>query len=464
MADKIKRVIALMMENRSFDHVLGSLKKEIPKLEGIDPTKPGINSFNNIDYRQEPGAARFLKFDPHHEHEHVVVQLANGNKGFVQDFAQSYPRADPKTDYPEIMKYHDADSLPAIHDLARHFTICDHWHAPVPGPTWCNRLFALSGTSLGRVAMAEGVMSLNLHWYDQPTIFDRLNEKNIPWKVYFGDAPLSFLFVHQWEAQNVARHRTMTEFFRDVASAKPSDPDPAKGDRVGLPPFSFIEPAYCQPGASDAHPPHDIVAADALVASVYNAIRANEDLWKETLLVIAFDEHGGFYDHIIPPATVAPDFHQEEYSFDQLGIRVPVILVSPWIAKGVFSDVMDHTSLLKYLQGKWGLGPLGRRTQNAATFNPVITDVFRDDTPPSVPKSMSPVSNQLPSESPPRFENLTSNQQALLALSHVLETMSGEEAAVIASRAHHVVSGPQSQIDTAIDRFESFLGVKKGPS
>lgn len=97
------------------------------------------------------------------------------------------------------MQYHADGTLPAFHTLAASFTICDHWHASVPGPTWPNRLFVMSGTSLGRVKMPNGIMSLNLHWYDQPTVFDRLNEKKKDWKVYFGDTPLSFLLVHQWE-------------------------------------------------------------------------------------------------------------------------------------------------------------------------------------------------------------------------------------------------------------------------
>ena len=447
MSDNISHVIVLMLENRSFDHVLGRLKKTYPKLEGINPAAPAKNTYQGVDYVQLAGAARYLNFDPRHEYEHVMVQLSGGNGGFVQDFSQSYPRASP-TDREEVMKYHDFGTLPALHELAEHFTVCDHWYSSVPGPTWCNRLFALSGTSLGRVAMAEGIMNLNLHWYDQPTIFDRLNERQISWKVYSGDAPLSLLFVHQWEPHNAARYRLMTEFYRDVASCKS---DPKAGE---LPQFSFIEPSYCQPGANDAHPPHDILAADALVASVYNAVRANPDLWERTLLVVAFDEHGGFYDHVTPPATVPPDYHQEEYSFDQLGLRVPVILVSPWVNNAVFPDPMDHTSLLKYLIGKWSLGPLGYRTQVAGTFDAAFIPNLRKDTPPFIlaPMPVGPIA-----QPPPRAESLNSHSSAIVALSHVLESMAEEDANIIAARARQVLTGAQSQIDAAIDRFESFL-------
>jgi Phosphoesterase family len=185
----------------------------------------------------------------------------------------------------------------------------------------------------------------------------------------------------------------MTEFYRDVASFKKAG-DPAKQD---LPFFTLIEPSYCQPGANDGHPPHDILAADALVANVYNAIRANNDLWEQTLLVVvAFDEHGGFFDHVTPPATVPPDYHQEEYSFDQLGVRVPVILVSPWVKNAVFPDTMDHTSLLKYLTGKWSLGPLGYRTQVAGTFDAAFVAAMRNDVLPSIVGSMPVPAMQRP--------------------------------------------------------------------
>ena len=452
MSENITHVILLMLENRSFDHVLGCLRQKYPTLDGIDPAAPARkNAYQGVDHIQSPGAARYLNFDPRHEYEHVMVQLSNGNGGFVQDFSQSYPKA-ASTDLDEVMKYHDLGTLPALHALAQNFTVCDHWYSSVPGPTWCNRLFALSGTSLGRVAMAEGIMNLNLHWYDQPTIFDRLNEQQISWKIYAGDAPLSLLFVHQWEPQNAARYRVMTEFYRDVASFKKTG-DPAKQT---LPLFTFIEPSYCQPGANDAHPPHDILAADALVANVYNAVRANNDLWEQTLLVVAFDEHGGFYDHLTPPATVPPDIHQEEYSFTQFGVRVPVILVSPWVKDAVFPDPMDHTSLLKYLTAKWSLGSLGYRTQVAGTFGAAFQTVIRNGVLPSIPGSM-PVAPTQPS---PRMDSLNSHSSAVVALSHVLESMAGEDANIVAARARQVLSGPQSQIDAAIDRFESFLKVR----
>ena len=256
---------------------------------------------------------------PSHETAQVLIQL-KGNQGVAQNggFVLNYAHQNPAPADPgEVMRIHDEGALPAIHALANAFTVCEQWHASVSGPTWVNRLFALSGTSLGRVKMPNGIMNLNLHWYDQPTLFDRLNEKSVDWKVYFGDTPLSLLFVHQWSPENAARHHHMMAFYQDAA-----------GDESKFPPFAFIEPAYLQPGANDAHPPHDIISADVLVAN-YKALRANDALWQSTLLVILFDEHGGFYDHVYPPPAIPPDQDAEKYDFAQYGVRVPAMLISP---------------------------------------------------------------------------------------------------------------------------------------
>jgi phospholipase C len=445
MADsRIKHVIVLMLENRSFDHLLADCPKN---RQHYDPV--GTNENKGRSYRQSAGAARSVPQDPTHETTDVLIQLeGNGsvpqNGGFVLNYAQHYPQmADPS----EVMKYHAHGSLPALHALADSFTVCDHWHASVPGPTWVNRLFALSGTSLGRVKMPNGIMNLNLHWYDQPTLFDRLNEKRIDWRVYFGDTPLSFLFVHQWSPENAARHHHLMAFYQDAA-----------GDAGQFPPFALIEPAYLQPGANDAHPPHDILESDVLVANVYNALRANEALWNSSLFVILFDEHGGFYDHVSPPAAVAPDHHTEEYTFDRYGVRVPALLISPYVGNGLFSDLLDHTSLLKYLQGLWGLGDLGARTAAANTFQSALrlNEPARADAPARIRSSTVGAG-----AAPIAVSALSDHQSAIVAMSHTLESMTAEDPNIVAARSRHVLTGPQSQIDAAVDRLDSFLAQQK---
>jgi len=293
--------------------------------------------------------------------------------------------------------------------------------------------------------MPEGILDLNFHWYDQPTLFDRLNERGKSWRVYYGDTPLSLLLVHQLEPENVVRHRRMTEFYEDAAGSANDFPD-----------FAWIEPAYLEPGANDDHPPHDVLEGEVLVGQVYNALRANSEIWENSLLVILFDEHGGFYDHVPPPATVPPDHHIDEYNFDRFGVRVPAILISPWVENGVLHDEFDHTSLLKYLIDKWHLGPLGNRAAQAKTFSGKIRSQPRDDTPQTLPLPQAGMQAQVP----PR-KILTSNQSAIIALSHALESMSHADPNVVAARSQHVLSGPQSQIDAAVDRVEAFLDYHK---
>lgn len=453
--DLIRHVIVLALENRSFDHMLGALQAVKPDLDGIPAGgTPRSNAYGGTPYEQRKGAARIVIEDPRHETPHVLVQLqndANGvpNSGFVQDYAAAYPMLEPGA-RGEVMLYHDRGTLPALHALAEHFTVCDRWFSSVPGPTWTNRLFLMSGTALGRVTMPGGLMDLNLHWYDQPTIFDRLNERGRTWRVYHGDTPLSLLLTHQWEPQNAVRYRPMRQFFADVAQPVPNpaqSPDP-------FPDFVFIEPAYLDPGANDDHPAHDVLAGEALIASVYNALRANENLWNASLLVVLFDEHGGFYDHVPPPKTVPPDHHQEEYAFDRLGVRVPALLVSPYAAKAVIHDEMDHTSLLKYLIDKWNLGPLGARTAQANTFAAALRGPARTDTPTTIPAVTSGVTSQPP---PPPHLPLNDHQAALVALTHALESMAEEDPATVAARNKQVLTGPQSQIDAAVDRVDAFL-------
>ena len=442
--DSLQHIVILTLENRSFHHMLGGCQQLYPTLAGINPDAPArTNSDDSTSYPQSPGATRILPHDPMHEARDVRMQLAGHNGGFVKNFAQAYPHS-TTAERAEIMKYYALDTLPALHTLARYFTVCDHWFASVPGPTWPNRLFAMSGTSLGRVTMPNGLFNLNLHWYDQPTIFDRLNEQRVSWNIYFGDVAVSLLFVHQWEPYNVVRYRPMTEFYRD--SAGPAEAFPA---------VCFIEPSYFHPGANDDHPPHDVLAGEALIANVYNALRANPRLWASTLLVVFFDEHGGFYDHVEPPAAIPPDHHQEEYTFDRLGVRVPAILASPWVAPGVFAEVLDHTSLLKFLLDKWHLGSLGNRVAQAQTFASIILAQPRD-----TPLALPLPGAQLPIHSVAP-ERLNEYQTALVALSHLLESMTEEDPHVIAARSRQVLSHPQSQIDVAMERVESFLAQQR---
>jgi phospholipase C len=452
--DPVTHVVVLMLENRSFDHVLGCLANELG-LDGIPKAgaaRTNKDPDNGKDYPQVPGAARVTNYDPHHEYEHVVRQLRGGNSGFVDDFVLCYPSSQ-ESDREEVMKYHDVGTLPALHTLARNSTVSDHWYSSLPGPTWPNRYFVHSGTSLGRVTMPNGILDANLHWYDQTTIYDRLNEKTIPWKIYYGDIPQSLSLVHQLEPRNSANYFKLRAFFEDAA-----------GDTEKFPAYSFIEPVYYPPGANDGHPPHDILGADQLVADVYRAVTANKSLWESTLLVVVFDEHGGFYDHVVPPKAVPPDFHSEEFDSKQLGVRVPAILVSPYAPKKVGDTVLDHTSILKYLIDKWDLGPMGNRTAAANSVGLLLSKEPRQDGPPGVSESSS--ITDLPPDpwagAVGRLQvNPSPHHTALFAWTQLLETATDVGLHDFVSRAKRVITGFDGMTDVAIERVEKFLEQQK---
>jgi phospholipase C len=373
--DPIHHVVMLILENHSFDQMLGCFKDVYPELDGVDPQAPRVNQDPaGNPYRQAPATERIMAFDPNHEVPHVAIQLADHNGGFVKDFVGSFPSSDTKS-RALIMGYYPLGFLPALHTLARNFTVCDRWFSSLPGPTWPNRFFALSGTSCGRVNMPDdGTHKGDLPGYfqqDQTTLFDRLNDQGIHWKVYFHDVPQTTVLMHQREPHNAARYFYVDEFFAD-----------ARGAESVFPQFCLIEPDYLGFEQNDDHPPHDIMRGETLVADVYNAIRANEALWRSTLLVLFWDEHGGFYDHVEPPPAPPPDSHREEYSFDRFGVRVPAVLISPWVDARVEHAQFDHTSVLKYLIDKWRLEPLGRRTDAAASIGAAIRRTrARDDAP-----------------------------------------------------------------------------------
>jgi phospholipase C len=202
-----------------------------------------------------------------------------------------------------------------------------------------------------------------------------------------------------------------------------------------------------------------VLEAERLIAEVYNAVRANDALWKSCLLVVVYDEHGGYYDHVPPPAAVPPDHHQEEFAFDRLGVRVPAILVSPYAAQRVVKTQFDHTSLLRYLVEKWGLQSLGARVADPGTtsIGSALVDAARADGPASL--SVPPMAAQ--TALPAQATALSSHQSALFALSHSVESMTDVDANDVAARSRHVLTGPQSMIDVAMDRVEDFLSQQR---
>ncbi|MGH9700225.1 MAG: alkaline phosphatase family protein [Candidatus Acidiferrales bacterium] len=444
--DPIKHVVVLMMENHSFDQILGWMKSLYPKLEGVDANNPKFNpNFPDTaaGVTQSATNETALSLDPRHDLLDVLTQVENGCGGFVTNFARAYPSSNA-AQRSQVMAYYSKGFLPVIHTLAENFMVCDRWFSSLPGPTWPNRFFVHTGTSKGHVKMPSGLYIKNEYLYDQNTIFDELARKNITWSIYHHGMCHTLLCVRLLD--KVEQFHRIENFFTDVA-----------GPEGKFPQYVFIEPSYGGDDQNDQHPPTDIRKGELLIAQVYNALLSNQALWNSTLFVLLYDEHGGFYDHMVPPPAVPPDNDVSEYAFNQYGVRVPAILISPWVEKNFTDTIFDHTSLLKYLIDKWGLWPdqLGKRVEQAATFAPLLQTLKspRTDAPPAFDlKTLLQPQHVVPS-------GTNENQDALVSFSHFLEQKmaNAEELAAAGYRSLKSLGGPLAQLEVAKDRFILFL-------
>jgi phospholipase C len=462
--DSIQHVVVLMLENHSFDEMLGCMTRVYPGLVGVDPNHPATNPNypTGPAISQAPKTARTIPDDPQHDLDNVLRQIGSVEdpksqcQGFVSDFAHKYPT----TEIPErslVMGYYDLasepanDSLPVLHTLARNFTVCDHWFSSMPGPTWPNRFFVHSGTCLGHVLMPSGIFHPNLHLYDQTTIFNLLQDAGISWEIYYGDFPQTLVMMKLWA--HLDHYHAMNHFAQK-----------ALGPEKDFPQYCFIEPTYFGSGQNDEHPPTDVWKGEALVATVYNTICKNAALWNSTLLIVLYDEHGGFFDRVFPLPAIPPDSNTKEYSFAQYGVRVPALLISPWVAAGVDPTVYDHTSLLKYLVEKWNLPPdkLGARTSHSTTNSsaPKLLPNPRTDAPAQLPVPMPAV--QPMDEAPAQPPTLTAHAEALVAFSHYLEllTSSVEPDVDIVRRTIQGVESVAAHGAVAIERARNFIGYR----
>jgi len=393
-----------MLENRSFDQMLGCM----PGVDGISSENVNYDADNN-PYYQSPDAKDVLRLDPMHGLRSVLTQMNAGKpssdpampldfmkwltaghrtmaslipvleegwrnlkdrffvmdvpmSGFIRQFAVDYPDS-THDERQQIMSYFPRGRLPALHYLAEHFTICDQWFSSVPGPTWANRLFLHSGTSAGTTWMPHGMpQALLPYMFNQCTIYDELSEKGISWRVYFHDFPQVLALANMRKPESRPHIVPIEEWEGDLRNSLTSFPS-----------FSVIEPAYFNYNgpANDDHPPHNAQEAQKLIARIYNGLR-NSPIWDRSLMIITYDEHGGFYDHVNPAPVIAPDDLQNEYSFNQLGVRVPALLVSPYASHSVYSKPLDHTSVGAYLVERFGIAPLGARMANAHSFSDAL--------------------------------------------------------------------------------------------
>src|SRR5580698_7345282 len=394
--DNLKHIVVLMMENRSFDHMLGALTQKYPKINGLTGNESNPDT-NGAIVKVQPNAQFQSQLDPDPDHHFpgVDLQLFGGApqgagrvanmQGFVKDY---FSQTKDVNRSHNIMYYFTPDKLPVLTTLATEFAVFNGWFSSIPGPTICNRAFAHYGTSFGQVSM-------DIFYLLDPILsaYERMIAAGKTAKIYYYDQTSSTMEIVNLLKNQPQLFGTFPQFLADCKSG-------------ALPQYTFVEPCYNDHTgddggailASDQHPDHDGRAGERCIATVYNAIRTNPNLWNSTALLVVYDEHGGLYDHVVPPACT-PDGYvaqpsatntPQAFAFDRLGIRVPAILVSPWIARGtvvpgpedpVNGRVFEHASIPGTVTNFFLQGDAKRtvREQKAQTYLDLLTDQMRPD-------------------------------------------------------------------------------------
>jgi phospholipase C len=390
LLSSIHHIVVLMLENRSFDHMLGFLYSDSNNVspagdpfEGLTGTEsnPGTDGIP-VPVSQIQASAAYSYYspgaDPGEGYSATNSQLFGkttapspaipANQGFITDFSYTlgWEASEkwsilPGTTANSIMGIFRPETLPVLSGLARGYAVCDHWFSSAPTETLPNRAFVCAATS-------QGHMDDKTKTYTCPTIFGLLSKNDISWSIYgYTDPPLTRQNFPDTTSADDSHFGLFTDF--QAAAAKGT-----------LAAYTFLEPSWDAAGNSQ-HPNYDVALGEQLIHDVYYALR-NGPNWNQTLLIITYDEHGGCYDHVPPPlAAVPPDNSAGEYSFDfkRFGPRVPTLLVSPLIAAGtVFrapanATPFDHTSILKTVETRWNLPNLTARDAAALDVGAVLT-------------------------------------------------------------------------------------------
>lgn len=360
----IEHVVVLMLENHSYDNLFGMLGRgpgQRPRGDGFTLGADGLPTASNPYPDGRPLRAFHmpttcqLPAKPSQEWEQSHIQYANGKlNGFV--VSDSGPVA---------MGYWDGRDLPFTYDLARHFPIGDRWFASTLAQTDPQRRFLIAATAMGMTDDIGGspgnlIPDASLAAPPNGTIFERLTQAGISWIDYCQSFPTGATMElyptidAPFSATNV---KPIGQFFTDAASGN-------------LPSFSLLDPDY---GTQSQENPQNIVRGEAFLAQAVEAI-GSSPAWRRTLFILTYDEHGGYYDHVPPPAALAPDsvapqVQPGESTYDgyaRYGFRVPAVVVSPYAKPGYVSHVVyDHTSILAFLEHKWNLPAMTYRDANA---------------------------------------------------------------------------------------------------
>jgi len=381
--DNLKHIVVLMMENRSFDHMLGFAATptwQIDGLTGSEKNRDSTGEFATVsndarysgDFTPDPGHALFDTLTQLYGSASTPVSQNPTMNGFVLSYegkTHNSPNAH------RIMKCFTPDKVPVLTQLARQFAVCDRWFSSVPGPTFPNRAFAHGATSIGRVDMGVDWLGMS------KTIYELFAENKVDSRIYYHDSTMAMTFKG---LMNQGRYFSLFDDFL-------SD---CKKNR--LPAYSLIEPRYANGedpvnnaffSASDQHPDHNVEQGEILIRDTFNAIWNNQSLRESTLLVVVYDEHGGLYDHVPPPIAVNPDNKNwagspnsldPAFDFTRLGVRVPAVLISPYIPAGTIDRTLyDHSSIIatacKLLLKNIAGASLTSRDRSANTFEANLT-------------------------------------------------------------------------------------------
>lgn len=340
LSDRVDTVVVLMMENRSFDHAFGALT-----LEGrgdIDGIRPELS---NPDAAGNPVLVRPATIDciddPPHSWNGSHRQFNDGrNDGFVTTYAE---RVGAEAG-PGVMGYLARDRQPISYALADRYALSDRWFASLMTSTWPNRFYSMAAQN-GGVRTNEFEAD-----YSFLNVLDRMVAAQKSMGFYFGNISFASLFPRRYPDDTF---RDLERFYDDAAAGT-------------LPNLTWIEPIY---GLNDDHPPAHPLAGQVLISTIYQAL-ASSPQWGRCLFIVTYDEHGGFYDHVVPPK--APDQRAAD-GFDQLGFRVPNLVVGPYAKERYAShQVMDHTSILSTLWKLWVLRPLTMRDAAAADVTELL--------------------------------------------------------------------------------------------
>ncbi|MCA9661503.1 MAG: alkaline phosphatase family protein [Myxococcales bacterium] len=359
----IDHIVVLMMENRSFDHYFGARKLvEGEASNGLsgdesNPTYEGedIQVFKMNDFEPK---------DPPHGWESCHFQFNLGdNNGFVVENEKANPGFEA-----QVMGYHVRDQLPALYELADNFTNCDNWYASVMGPTWPNRFYLNAATSGGeKDNFPNPLLKTIWHLLVDADVSSRIYFTDVPWVA--GSFPLVptvwSRFAEGYGGFNIATLTNpykLDNFFDDCEAGT-------------LPAVSFLDPGFT---SNDDHPDHNIQLGQVLIGSIYKAL-AESPLWEKCLLVITYDEHGGFFDHVAPPKTI-----DEDVEFRQLGFRVPGLVIGPHVRRGcVNSTQFEHISVLTTIAKRFKLPWLNERHEKANDLSPCIHPDYVDNPQPA---------------------------------------------------------------------------------